>query len=272
MATRGWTSVPAQYAQNCRPAHQEVICQGNASVASTIEHDYDLKGGSVGNLGFSESAQTSYTANAQIGSSFNQNGSVCGDNARRRTPVFTWHIRNVVALRKLLLLGALSGVAALLAGCSAPPLGTGSGAGVCTPAPQVGKPVDMGLFDLKNQGTAPVTVRSVSLPNAHGMAMTEAWLVPSSTSGPQLGAGPALSAGNVPALGGQGPGGRRCHPARPGRATGVRSAQDNSSRRALRPAEDRVHRRAWRIHPARAGIPGAVARKVLFKPKLAKAP
>jgi hypothetical protein len=47
----------------------------------------------------------------------------------------------------------------------------------------------MGLFELRNQGTAPVTVRSVSLPGAHGMAMTEAWLVPVSTSGPQLGVG-----------------------------------------------------------------------------------
>jgi hypothetical protein len=47
----------------------------------------------------------------------------------------------------------------------------------------------MGLFELRNQGTAPVTVRSVSLPDAHGMAMTEAWLVPVSTSGPQLGVG-----------------------------------------------------------------------------------
>jgi hypothetical protein len=47
----------------------------------------------------------------------------------------------------------------------------------------------MGEFELRNQGTAPVTVRSVSLPDAHGMAMTEAWLVPVSTSGPQLGVG-----------------------------------------------------------------------------------
>jgi hypothetical protein len=47
----------------------------------------------------------------------------------------------------------------------------------------------MGLFELKNQGTNPVTLRSVSLPDAHGMAMTEAWLVPVSTSGPQLGVG-----------------------------------------------------------------------------------
>jgi hypothetical protein len=163
----------------------------------------------VGNLGFSGSAQTGYTANAQIGSSFSQNGSLCGDNARRRTPVFTWHMRNVVALRRLLLLGSLSAVAALLAGCSsAPPLGSGSGAGVCAPAPQVGKPVDMGLFDLKNQGTAPVTVRSVSLPDARGMAMTAAWLVPANASGPQLGVGQPyppvtypLWADRVPAVG-----------------------------------------------------------------------
>jgi hypothetical protein len=116
-------------------------------------------------------------------------------------------------LRKLLLLGALSAVAALLAGCSSaggpPPLGNGGAGGrACTPAPQVGKPVNMALFDLNNQSTAPVTIRSVSLPDAHGMAMTEAWLVPSNTSGPQLGVGFAyppvtypLWADRVPASG-----------------------------------------------------------------------
>jgi hypothetical protein len=101
-------------------------------------------------------------------------------------------MRKVGALRKLLLLGALCAVAALLAGCGAgdaPPLGSGGGAGVCTPAPHVGTPVLMGELELRNQSTAPVTVRSVSLPDAHGMAMTEAWLVPVSTSGPQLGVG-----------------------------------------------------------------------------------
>lgn len=71
-----------------------------------------------------------------------------------------------------------------------------------------GKPVNMGLFDLNNHGTAPVTVRRVSLPDAHGMAMTEAWLVPAKTSGPQLGVGTAyppatypLWADRVPAVG-----------------------------------------------------------------------
>lgn len=96
----------------------------------------------------------------------------------------------VVAARKLLLLAALSTVAALLAGCSggAPPLRP-EGAGVCTPAPQTGKPVLMGMWDLDNQGAAPVTVRAVSLPDAHGMAMTEAWVEPVNTTGPQLGMG-----------------------------------------------------------------------------------
>jgi hypothetical protein len=47
----------------------------------------------------------------------------------------------------------------------------------------------MALFTLDNQGTAPVTVRSVSLADAHGMAMTEAWIEPLNTSGPQLGVG-----------------------------------------------------------------------------------
>ena len=100
----------------------------------------------------------------------------------------------MVALRKLLLLGALPAVVALLAGCSGsdspPPLGTGgSGGRACTLAPHAGTPVSMVLFDLNNQGAAPVTVQSVSLPDAHGMAMTEAWLVPLNASGPQLGVG-----------------------------------------------------------------------------------
>jgi len=56
-------------------------------------------------------------------------------------------------------------------------------------APQVGKPVSMVLFDLDNKAAVPVTVRSVSLPDAHGMAMTEAWLVPLNPNGPQMGMG-----------------------------------------------------------------------------------
>jgi hypothetical protein len=91
------------------------------------------------------------------------------------------------------LLGVLPAVAALLAGCSGtggpPPLGSGGNGGrTCALAPQVGTPVRMGLFELVNHGTDPVTVRSVSLPAAHGMAMTEAWLVPRD-GGPNLGVG-----------------------------------------------------------------------------------
>lgn len=91
------------------------------------------------------------------------------------------------------MLGALPAVAALLVGCSGaggpPPLGNGGGEGrTCALAPQVGTPVLMGLFELVNHGTDPVTVRSVSLPAAHGMAMTEAWLVPRD-GGPNLGVG-----------------------------------------------------------------------------------
>jgi hypothetical protein len=47
----------------------------------------------------------------------------------------------------------------------------------------------MVLFDLDNKAAVPVTVRSVSLPNAHDMAMTEAWLVPLNQHGEQMGVG-----------------------------------------------------------------------------------
>jgi hypothetical protein len=47
----------------------------------------------------------------------------------------------------------------------------------------------MVLFDLDNTAAVPVNVRSVSLPNAHGMAMTEPWLVPLNTNGEQMGVG-----------------------------------------------------------------------------------
>jgi hypothetical protein len=91
------------------------------------------------------------------------------------------------------LLGALCAASVLLVGCSGAgqaPLGDGGNTGsACTPARQQGKPVTMGLFDLANHGTAPVTVRSVSLPGAHGMAMTTAFLVPMNNNGPQLGFG-----------------------------------------------------------------------------------
>ena len=94
-------------------------------------------------------------------------------------------------MRKLLLLPA---VAVLLASCSgtggSPPLGTGGNGGrACTPAHRIGTPVSMVMIDLDNNGAIPVTVRSVSLPNAHGMAMTEAWLVPLHAHSAQLGVG-----------------------------------------------------------------------------------
>jgi hypothetical protein len=36
----------------------------------------------------------------------------------------------------------------------------------------------MGIYTLDNSGTSPVTVTSVTLPAAHGLAMTRSWLVP----------------------------------------------------------------------------------------------
>ena len=111
------------------------------------------------------------------------------------------------------MLGVLPAVAALLAGCSGtggpPPLGTGGGGRACTLAPRVGVPVSMVLFDLDNQGAAPVTVRSVSFPNAHGMGMTEVWLMQLHPHSAQLGEGgpwppvtDSLWPARVPAVGG----------------------------------------------------------------------
>jgi hypothetical protein len=78
------------------------------------------------------------------------------------------------------MLGALSATAALLPACSSSPgpLGTGGTPGqTCMPWRQ-GQPVTVGLYDLDNSDTSPVTVKSITLPSAHGLTMTKAWLVP----------------------------------------------------------------------------------------------
>lgn len=41
-----------------------------------------------------------------------------------------------------------------------------------------GQPVTAGIYDLHNTGTSPATVHRVGLPSAHGLRMTEVWLVP----------------------------------------------------------------------------------------------
>lgn len=79
-----------------------------------------------------------------------------------------------------MLLGALSAAAAQLAACSAGPgpLGTGGDGGLQCSAGAQGRPITMGIYTLDNSGTAPVTVTSVTLPAALGLAMTKSWLVP----------------------------------------------------------------------------------------------
>lgn len=42
---------------------------------------YDVKGGSVVNLGFTGAAQAGYSTNVQVGFGFHQNGYLCGNNA-----------------------------------------------------------------------------------------------------------------------------------------------------------------------------------------------
>ena len=122
-------------------------------------------------------------------------------------------MRRVTVLKRIRLLGVLAAAAALLAGCSGagspPPLSPGGSGRVCVPAPHIGTPVSMVLFILNNQGTTPITVRNVSLPNAHGMAMTKVWLMQLHTDSAQLGVGgpwppvtDSLWPVRVPAVGG----------------------------------------------------------------------
>jgi hypothetical protein len=79
------------------------------------------------------------------------------------------------------LLGALPVAASLLAACSSSPgpLGTGGTGGTQCISYREGSPVTMGLYVLENTGTIPATVTGISLPpDAHGLTMTSAWLVP----------------------------------------------------------------------------------------------
>lgn len=81
---------------------------------------------------------------------------------------------------RTLLLGALLATAALLPACSdpPPPLGDSSySGGDCVPF-ALGHPVADGHALLDNMSTSPVTVTSVKLISAHGLAMTAAWLIP----------------------------------------------------------------------------------------------
>ncbi len=41
-----------------------------------------------------------------------------------------------------------------------------------------GRPVTVGIFDLTNTGSSPVTIHGVRLGSPRGLTMTEAWLVP----------------------------------------------------------------------------------------------
>jgi hypothetical protein len=45
------------------------------------------------------------------------------------------------------------------------------------PSPQ-GQPTGVGLYDLRNSGSSPVTLKHVTLASPHGLTMTRAWLTP----------------------------------------------------------------------------------------------
>ena len=81
-----------------------------------------------------------------------------------------------------LLSGALSAAAVLLTACSSSPgvgpLGKGYAPGsICFPGTE-GHEVTMGFYVIKNSGTASARIRSITLPNAHGLRATRVWLAP----------------------------------------------------------------------------------------------
>ena len=83
-------------------------------------------------------------------------------------------------MRPLMSVGALLATAAFLAACSSGPgpLGQGGTSGQqCMPQPE-GVPTTVGLYDLHNSGSSPVTVHGISLPHDHGLTMTSSWLTP----------------------------------------------------------------------------------------------
>jgi hypothetical protein len=83
----------------------------------------------------------------------------------------------------MLLAGTLCTVAASLSACSGQPavgpLGNGGTAGQqCISGPK-DQPLTVGLYSLRNTGTAPATIDSVRLPSATlGLTMTRSWLTP----------------------------------------------------------------------------------------------
>lgn len=83
----------------------------------------------------------------------------------------------------MLLVGAPLIVVALLAGCSSSqstdgPLGDGGTPGAQCVKGDLGKPRTMGIFDLDDRGSAPVKITAITLPDAKGLRMTSAWLIP----------------------------------------------------------------------------------------------
>jgi hypothetical protein len=78
------------------------------------------------------------------------------------------------------MLGALLATAALLSACSTGPgpLGNGGDHGQQCVLGRQGQTITMGIYDLENSGSSPVTVQSVSLGSPQGLTMTKSWLVP----------------------------------------------------------------------------------------------
>jgi hypothetical protein len=90
--------------------------------------------------------------------------------------------------RKAVMLALALAAAACASDPGTGPLGSGGNGGQqCIPAP-LRVPRAMGDFTLHNTGTAPVTVNSVTLAGAHGLAQGKPWLLPIIGDQPLVGA------------------------------------------------------------------------------------
>ena len=84
-------------------------------------------------------------------------------------------------MKARILPGTLLMATAFLAGCSQsppPPLGGGGNPGTQCMHSARNQPVTTGIYNLRNNSSVNVTIRSLTLPSAHGLKAAHWWLVP----------------------------------------------------------------------------------------------